>query len=85
MSDLPSMTSELELTDVEDGFVAYDPERDRVHFFNHTAAVVFELCDGTKSDKDIAVLLQRAYELPDPPETEVAECLTQLRSEGLIS
>jgi hypothetical protein len=46
---------------------------------------VFELCDGTKTDKDIAVLLQRAYELPDPPEVEVAECLTQLRSEGLIS
>jgi hypothetical protein len=85
MSGMPSMTSELELTDVEDGFVAYDPERDRVHFFNHTAAVVFELCDGTKSEKDIAVLLQRAYELPDPPEAEVVECLAQLRSEGLIS
>ncbi|HEY5316884.1 MAG TPA: HPr-rel-A system PqqD family peptide chaperone [Solirubrobacteraceae bacterium] len=84
MKDLPSRTDHLELADVADGFVVYHPERDRVHFFNHTAAVVLELCDGTRRDTEIADMLQRAYELPDPPEAEVAECLAQLREEGLI-
>jgi len=72
------------VTEVADGFVVYHPERDRVHFFNHTAAVVLELCDGTKSDSEITSLLQRCYELPAPPTAEVAECLEQLREEGLV-
>jgi Coenzyme PQQ synthesis protein D (PqqD) len=84
MSDLPATTGNFELATVQDGFVVYDPERDRVHFFNHTAALVLEFCDGTKSDKEIAALLQRCYELSDPPEAEVADCLAQLRGEGLI-
>jgi PqqD family protein of HPr-rel-A system len=84
MSDLPARSEDIELADVADGFVVYHPERDRVHFFNHTAAVVLELCDGTKTDTEIADLVQRCYELPDPPEAEVAACLAQLRQEGLI-
>jgi coenzyme PQQ synthesis protein D (PqqD) len=73
------------VVEVVDGFVVYHPARDRVHFVNHAAAVILELCDGTKTDTDIATLLQRFYELPKPPAGEVAECVAQLRAEGLIS
>jgi PqqD family protein of HPr-rel-A system len=76
--------SDIDVAEVADGFVVYHPVRDRVHFFNHTAAVVLELCDGTKSDAEITRLLQRCYELPEPPEAEVAQCLAQLREEGLV-
>jgi hypothetical protein len=85
MSELPSRVDEIDVVEVADGFVVYHPERDRVHFVNHTAAVVLELCDGTKSDAEIATLVQRCYELPDPPAVEVAECLAQFRGEGLVS
>jgi hypothetical protein len=85
MPELPSRADDIDVVEVADGFVVYHPARDRVHFFNHTAAVVLELCDGTKSDAEIAGLVQRCYELPEPPQTEVAECVAQLRGEGLVT
>ena len=73
------------MVEVADGFVVYQPSRDRVHFFNHTAAVVLTLCDGELDDTQIASVLQRCYELPEPPSAEVAQCLDQFRQEGLVS
>ena len=73
------------MVEVADGFVVYHAARDRVHFFNHTAAIVLELCDGTKTDEEIAALVQRCYELPTRPEAEIAECVGQLRDEGLVT
>jgi Coenzyme PQQ synthesis protein D (PqqD) len=85
MSKHPSRLQDIDVVEVADGFVVYHPERDRVHFFNHTAAVVLELCDGTKTDSEITNLVQHCYELPEPPESEVARCLSQFRDEGLVS
>jgi hypothetical protein len=84
MSELSSRVDDIDIVEVADGFVVYHPARDRVHFVNHTAAVVLELCDGTKSDAEIASVVQHCYELPEPPEVEVAECLAQFRGEGLV-
>ena len=85
MIDRPSQVNEIVMVEVADGFVVYHPERDRVHFLNHTAAVVLKLCDGTQKDTDIAKLVQQCYELPQRPDTEVAECVEQFREEGLVS
>ena len=85
MSDLPSRVDEIDVLEMADGFVIYHAARERVHFVNHTAAIVLELCDGTKSDAEIATLVGRCYDLPQPPEAEVADCLTQLREEGLVT
>jgi hypothetical protein len=84
MTELPSQATDIDVVEVADGFIVYHPDRDRVHFLNHTAAVVLTLCDGTKKDAEIATLVQHCYELPQPPETEVADCLAQFRGEGLI-
>jgi hypothetical protein len=85
MGDRPSRVDDIDVVEVADGFVVYHAARDRVHFFNHTAAIVLELCDGTKSDEEIATMVQRCYELPDSPQTEIAECVGQLREEGLVT
>lgn len=74
----------LEVVEAADGYVVYDEDRDRVHRLNRTAAVVFELCTGTNSTADIAVLLQQAFGLDAPPEAETEACVAQLRAEGLI-
>lgn len=84
MSLQPSRVDGLDVVEVADGFVVYHPDRDRVHFFNHTAAVVLELCDGTRNDEQIVEVIRRAWDLPDPPDAEVADCLAQLRQEGLV-
>jgi coenzyme PQQ synthesis protein D (PqqD) len=80
----PTRTSDIEIDEVVGGFVVYQPARDRVHYLNHTAALVLELCTGEATAPEIARMLQVAYELPAPPEGEIDECLVQLRQEGLV-
>jgi hypothetical protein len=80
----PRPTPGIEVNRVADGYVVYDPERDRVHYLNPTAVLLFELCDGRRRAADLPRLLQSVYALPEPPLTEVAAYLEKLLAEGLI-
>ena len=84
MSERPRRADEIEINPVEDGLVVYDPRRDRVHHLNPTASVVLELCNGEIDLDEIVSLVQAAYDLDEPPEREVGDCLRQLRDEGLV-
>jgi len=84
VSTQPEQADGLEIVEVADGFVVYQTERDRVHYFNHTAALVLTWCDGTKDIPAITQLLGESYELPQPPVAEVQQCIEQLRDEGLV-
>ena len=81
----PQRADGLEVHEVEDGLVVYQSATDRVHYLNATAAVVFELCTGDNSERDIETLVADAWDLPAPPHDEVQECLEQLRAEGLVT
>jgi len=80
----PRRVDGLEINPVEDGFMIYQPDRDRVHYLNHTAVLVLEFSDGSRSASDIAKLVQQAYRLPKPPRKEVEETLGKMTEEGLI-
>ncbi len=84
MSTAPQRTEGIEVVPTVDGYVVYHPDRDRVHYLNHTAALVLEFATGENSDSEITRMLQVAYDLAEPPAQEVRECLEQLRGEGLI-
>ena len=79
-----SVVDGLDVNEVKDGLIVYVPDRDRVHYLNGTAAVVFLFCDGTNDADDIAGLVAKAYGLDEAPSDEVAECVAQLRNEGLV-
>lgn len=49
----------------QDGLIVYEMSRNRVHYLNATAAVVFALCDGTQDSTSIAELLASAYDLEE--------------------
>ena len=83
-ADHPVTVEGIELTPTVDGYVIYDAERDRVHYLNHTAALVLEFCTGENTPDEIVRLLQLAYDLPEPPREETRECLSRLRAEGLV-
>ena len=85
MTEYPRHVEGVEINRVADGYVVYQPARDRVHYLNQTATIVLELCNGKNDAAKIASLLQSAYELPDLPLEEVTGCLGQLRAEGLIA
>jgi hypothetical protein len=81
----PLMAPDLEINEVADGYIVYQPDRDRVHYLNQTAALLLELCNGQNAVADLPELLRSAWDLGAAPVDEVAECLEALRNEGLIS
>jgi hypothetical protein len=83
--DHPAPADGLDVHEVEDGFVVFDASTDRVHYLNPTATVVFSLCDGTRSTEEVAELVRSAWKLDSPPVDDVAACIAQLRSEGVLT
>jgi len=80
----PIKAPDLEINEVTDGYIVYQPDRDRVHYLNQTAALILELCNGSNAEANLPELLRLAWDLSEPPVEEVAECLETLRKEGLI-
>jgi hypothetical protein len=83
-TDKPDQAAGLEINPVTDGYIIYQAERDRVHYLNQTAALVFELCNGRNEFNDLVRMVQQAWQLASPPIEEVTECLGALRQEGLV-
>jgi PqqD family protein of HPr-rel-A system len=84
MPERPSKSDGLDVEEVEDGFVVYQPDRARVHYLNPTARLILELCDGQLTAAQIAGLVEEAYRLDAPPRREVDDALATLAAEGLI-
>ena len=80
----PRRAEDIEINPVPDGYIVYQPSQDRVHYLNHTAVIVLELCNGRVRAADIPRILKDAYDLWNPPTDEVAACLDTLSSEGLV-
>jgi hypothetical protein len=78
------MIERLELSEAEDGLVVYDESIDRVHHLNTTAAVILQLCDGTRDAHAIAEFLAQGFGLDAPPLGETIATLEKLTQEGLI-
>lgn len=74
----------VELSEVTDGFLVYQPERDRVHYLNPTAALLLAVCDGSLRAEELPPFLAASFSLPEPPRDEVASCLLKLLGEGLL-
>lgn len=74
----------LDISAAEDGFIVYRPELDRVHFLNHSAVLVLELCNGGNSMREIAELIQQAYALPQAPYGMVEQAVATLNEQGLL-
>ena len=84
MNHPPRQVDGIEINKVADGYIIYQPGEDRVHYLNHTAAVVFEYCNGRNSPQAIAAAVGDLFDLAQPPAEAVADCLANLTREGLI-
>ena len=84
IDDRPQAVAGLDVHEVEDGLVIYDGERDRVHYLNVSAALVFIFCDGERSVADIDALVRTVWRLGDERADGVIECVARLRDEGVL-
>ncbi len=69
----------------DDDVVLYDPEDDRVHLLNITAAAIYELCDGENTVEEITRLAsdEMLYSTPGLA-NDVIQLCTSLMEEGLL-
>jgi hypothetical protein len=75
----------LEIDEAEDGLIVFDPREDMVHHLNPSAAIIFDLCDGSRDLDTIAALLGEIYELGTPPREDALVGLHGLAERKLIS
>ncbi len=54
----PALNPAIRLSPVENGYLAYDPAADRLHELNPVAALIVELCDGTRTAEEIRELVK---------------------------
>jgi hypothetical protein len=83
-NDQPERIEGLEMNEVEGGVIIFNEGTDRVHHLNPTAAIVLELCNGSRNAEEIAAMVSTAFGLDEPPLVATQDCLTRLRSEGLV-
>jgi hypothetical protein len=80
----PRRAEALEVNEADDGLVVYDPAHDMVHHLNPSAAMIFDLCDGSRDVEAIAQVLAEAYELSAPPRDDTVAGLSDLAERKLI-
>jgi predicted TPR repeat methyltransferase len=78
----PTLNPAILLAPVESGYVAYDPVRDRLHHLNPIAALIAELCDGTRTRDAIEALV--APLLSEGAEGEIERWLDLAAREHLV-
>lgn len=81
----PTARTDLEVNEVEDGLVIYDTSRDRVHYLDTTASIVFALCTGANDEATMTTQIARSFD-EDPSEVaaHVATAIDTFRREGLL-
>ncbi len=74
----PKLREGLYIREIKDEKALYDKETGTVHFLNHTAAFIAELCDGHHTTNDIVTELLKKYDVPH--ETAVKDVETVLNN-----
>ena len=81
---LPVKAAGLEVFPEADGYVVYQAAREKVHFLNHTAVFVLELCDGLHSVAEIQAIFRETFPPAADPERAVDDILGSFVGEELI-
>jgi predicted TPR repeat methyltransferase len=79
----PALHPSIRVSPVENGYLAYDPTADRLHELNPIAALIVELCDGTRSMEEVRELVKPL--LPEGSGEEVDRWINEGMQAGLLT
>ena len=80
----PKVRADLVFRTVDEDLVVYDPLSDRTSLLNLSAAVILDLCDGTRDARAIAGALQEELGEGEVPESDVQRLLVELEGQGFF-
>jgi PqqD family protein of HPr-rel-A system len=81
----PRARADLAVEELEGELLVYDEETSDFHHLNPTASIVFSLCDGTTTVKEMAADIAAAFgEQPQEVERQVRALIRDLRRVRLL-
>src|SRR5215468_11036108 len=81
----PRVNADAMVVEIDGEAVVYDDARGQIHYLNHSAALVLDLCDGTATEAEMAAAIAGVYEMPaSEVEAQVREAVGSLRGLGLL-
>lgn len=82
---VPKSAPDWRFEEIDGEFLLYHPAKTQTVYLNETAALVFGMCNGDISTKEIVELLKASYpESPDSLEKDVDAVLRKLSAWGSI-
>ena len=66
------------------GASVYQKSREKVHFLNHTAVFLLELCNGRHSMEEIREIYAATFDRSPDPDQEIAAIFEQFAAEELV-
>jgi hypothetical protein len=85
IDQIPVPAADVEMEFVEGELLLYDPRETRAVYLNATAAIVWGLCDGSRSVLEIIRVIEASY--PDAGANltnDVLQALDQLQENGVL-
>jgi hypothetical protein len=82
---VPNAVSGLEMEVVEGEVLLYHPQHARAVYLNPTAALVWGLCDGNRSVREIVRIIGESYPDASGLSEDVLKTLEQLRGNGVLA
>ena len=81
----PRSRSDVAVVGIDGEAVVYDVASRRLHYLNHSAALVFGLCDGHTTIAEMAEAIGEAYDMhPSEVDGQIRPLLSELRKLGLV-
>jgi hypothetical protein len=86
MVDLvPRPAADLETDVIEGEVLLYEPQQTRAVYLSPTAALVFGLCDGRRSVREIIRVLSECYDGTASLSDDVLTTINELRESGVLA
>jgi PqqD family protein of HPr-rel-A system len=81
----PKVRADLTVVELDHEAVVYDEASGDLHHLNPTATVVFGLCDGTSTAKELSADISEAFGVSlEEVEPQVRRLVRELRKAGLL-
>ncbi|MDP8961117.1 MAG: PqqD family protein [Actinomycetota bacterium] len=81
----PQARADLTVVELDGEAIIYDAEAGQLHRLNTTGRIVFSLCDGSSTTRELAADIAEAYGLPfEDVETHVTTLVADLQTAGLM-
>ena len=84
MDSVPKPAGNIEREVIEGEVLLYSPQKTRAVYLNPTGAIIFGLCDGTRSVREIVNLVAESYPDTENLTHQVIVTLNQLQESGVV-